>query len=101
MIPFGPNLRTIIAINFAFVAAAIFAALAWLNWPDSNEDWRFGFFSILCGLCAFGMAVKGIGDIWQHVMRDLAMRSFHRQGRKPQSDSFADDGSLRKDGIIE
>ncbi len=101
MMPSGPRLRSIIAINFTFLAAAFFAALAWRCWPETAEGWRFGVFSILCGLGSLALAFQGTDDIWQYIKRDIGFGRFHRLGRKPQSDHLAGDDAMRKSGMIE
>lgn len=97
----GPGMRKIIAINFTMLYAACLGGLAWLCWPETAEGWRFGLFSIFCGLGAFALAFKGLDDIWQHIMRDAKVGQFHRLGRTPQSDRIAGDDAMRKSGMIE
>jgi len=97
----GPQLRSIIAINFTLLYAFCLGAVAWLCWPETAEGWRFGLFSILCGLSAFALALKGFGDIWHHIKRDIGVGRFQRGGRKPQSDHLAGDDAMRKSDMIE
>lgn len=101
MMPSGPKLRSIIAINFTLLYAACLGWLAWFCWPKIAEDWRLGVFSILCGLGSFALAFQGIDDIWQHIKRDIGVGRFHRLGRKPQSDHLAEDDAMRKSDMIE
>ena len=101
MMPSGPGLRAIIAINLTFLAAAIFAALAWFFWPETAESWRLGLFSVLCGLIAFAMTTKCIGDIWRFASNDFKVAWFQRLGRKPESDHLAGDDAMRKSDMIE
>jgi len=97
----GPGMRKIIAINFTLLYAACLGALAWLSWPETAEGWRSGLFSILCGLSGFALAIKGLGDMWQHIAQDIKVGKFQRQGRKPQSDRVAGDDDMRRSGMIE
>jgi len=97
----GPQLHSIITINATLFYAACLGGLAWLCWPETVEGWRFGLFSILCGLGSFALALKGIGDIWQHIKRDIGVGRFQRLGRKPQSDHLAGDDAMHNSDMIE
>lgn len=66
----GPNLRAIIAINFALLYGVVLASISWLSWPETAEGWRMGLISIGCGLGATALAIRSISDIWQHILRD-------------------------------
>ena len=101
MMPSGPKLRSIIAINATLFYATGLCVVAWLCWPETAEGWRFGLFSIFCGLGGFALAIKGIGDIWQRIKRDIGVDKFQRLGRKPQSDHLAGDDAMRRSDMIE
>ena len=97
----GPKLRAILKINAMFLYAFCLGGVAWLCWPETAEGWRFGLFAILCGLSAFALAIKGVGDVWQHLKRDIGVGRFKRGGRAPHSDQMADDEAMRQSDIIE
>ena len=100
MMSSGPNLRAIIAINFALLYGVILAGISWLSWPETAEDWRMGLISIGCGLGASALAIRSVGDIWRYILRDREVDRFNRQGRAPQSDQMADNQALRDEDMI-
>ncbi len=93
----GSQLRSIISINSTLFYAASFGALAWFSWPQTAANWQLGVFSIICASAAIGLSVKGFGEIG----RQIKVKEFNDQGRKPKSDQLASEKELRKAGMIE
>lgn len=95
------NNGSVAIINAKMFSAAAFGAVGVWLWPDTVENWGWGFLAITLWFSAFCQFVEVIKLSFKIYLRDRTLTKFTSQGREPKSAELASSDALQEAGMID
>ena len=97
---FQRRIGAIFTINMKLLGSGLAAAVAWLMWPSSIQDWGFGFIAIMLWLATIAGLIDAAKAAYRLYARERVLMEFERIGGRPKGSALANEDDLDKAGML-